>query len=208
MNRKKSFKIIGLVMLFFVIMSYFSLIPILANNNIPYVIDELKILDQFNKDKIYSIGNELSKHDILVMICTKKTAVNYDRDVRDIYFNWLGKLNENQQFIVLVYYEDIERVLYYQDSNNLINDRIIEKINKNLKGYIKNNDMKDGILYVYSVIANDISESKDLNIDLTYATIKPKYKENYFKSMPFIFGLLIILVLGYSIVGNRINRNK
>jgi len=207
--RTKQFKIIMLItVILFMLMSSINLEIYALTNNVPYVIDDLEEVNEYNSDKIDFLGKDLSKNGVHVLIHSKSTAVDYLKTTRNTYFEWLRKLKNGEQLLVLTYYEDINEIKYYQDANNLISDSTISGINKDLEAYKKHDDINNGLLYAYSIVTEEISENYDLDVDLSYAQRDSIYKVETFKSMHLIFGSLIILVILYSIIGNMISPNK
>ncbi|QUH22089.1 hypothetical protein [Alkaliphilus sp. B6464] len=196
------------IMLLF-LMPIFSL-NVLANesSDVPYIVDNLKLIDQYNTDRIYTLGKELSDNGIHIMLHTSKTAVDYSKKTRDLYFEWLGKLNNQEKLLTLVYFQDTGNIIYYQDANNLINNATIETINANLKGYNEHDDINGGLYYAYSAVTDKIAKDNKLNTNLIHAETKPKYKVSSLKSMPVIFATMIVTLIAYCIIENKIAKNN
>lgn len=199
MNKKK--RIFTRIVTFFIcfVVLFTTLASIVrAEGVVPenHVIDRIGIMDQLNKDKVGLIANELSDKNVEFIYTIESSIKNSDpnKQAKDTYYEWVGK-NEGKKVVVAVYYMDDNQIEIFQENNNLISNNTTKKIVKNLEQYRKNNNVNKGMLYSYSVMANEIANKIEVKLNNT-KDVTFEYRTTIMQSMPLVLIGCIAVVLG------------
>jgi len=190
--------LLALMMLFTSLVAY-------AAEDLPshYIIDNTNTISRYDIDLIDSVGKELESHGIKLITVVERELRNGNANsiIKDQYFKWFGQLNNNNEkhkkLVVVNYYLEDNKLIVFDDKENYISSPTLLKLQGDMELYIKNQDIESGMYYLYSVVADKIADDADVSLESSNSTLKYE-KDTWLKSMPALFGSLIVIVLVFS----------
>lgn len=200
-SRKTKRLLISIMAALMALMMLLSTVAAYASETLPtnYIIDKTGIISKYNIDLIDTVGKELEKNGVKLITVVEKNMVNKNpnSEIRNQYYNWYGQLEDNVNLVVFGYYHEENVLVVFDDNQNYVSSGAILKTQGNLQRYKDKADLESGMYYAYSVVAEEIADELGFSLETTDTT--PKYNtSNWFKSMPGIFGTLIVVVLAFS----------
>lgn len=200
-SRKTKRLLISIMAALMVLMVLLSTVVAYASETVPtnYIIDKTGIISKYNIDLIDTVGKELEKNGVKLITVVEKNMVNKNpnSEIRNQYYNWYGQLEDNVKLVVFGYYHEENVLVVFDDNQNYVSSGAILKTQGSLQRYKDKADLESGMYYAYSVVAEEIADELGFSLETTDTT--PKYNtSNWFKSMPGIFGTLIVVVLAFS----------
>lgn len=200
-SRKAKRLLISIMAALMVLMVLLSTVAAYASETVPtnYIIDKTGIISKYNIDLIDTVGKELEKNGVKLITVVEKNMVNKNpnSEIRNQYYNWYGQLEDNVKLVVFGYYHEENVLVVFDDNQNYVSSGAILKMQGSLQRYKDKADLESGMYYAYSVVAEEIADELGFSLETTDTT--PKYNtSNWFKSMPGIFGTLIVVVLAFS----------
>lgn len=200
-SRKAKRLLISIMAALMVLMVLLSTVAAYASETVPtnYIIDKTGIISKYNIDLIDTVGKELEKNGVKLITVVEKNMVNKNpnSEIRNQYYNWYGQLEDNVKLVVFGYYHEENVLVVFDDNQNYVSSGAILKMQGSLQRYKDKADLEFGMYYAYSVVAEEIADELGFSLETTDTT--PKYNtSNWFKSMPGIFGTLIVVVLAFS----------
>lgn len=200
-SRKTKRLLISIMAALMALMMLLSTVAAYASETLPtnYIIDKTGIISKYNIDLIDTVGKELEKNGVKLITVVEKNMVNKNpnSEIRNQYYNWYGQLEDNVKLVVFGYYHEENVLVVFDDNQNYVSSGAILKTQGNLQRYKDKADLESGMYYAYSVVAEEIADELGFSLETTDTT--PKYNtSNWFKSMPGIFGTLIVVVLAFS----------
>lgn len=200
-SRKTKRLLISIMAALMVLMVLLSTVVAYASETVPtnYIIDKTGIISKYNIDLIDTVGKELENNGVKLITVVEKNMVNKNpnSEIRNQYYNWYGQLEDNVKLVVFGYYHEENVLVVFDDSQNYVSSGAILKTQGSLQRYKDKADLESGMYYAYSVVAEEIADELGFSLETTDTT--PKYNtSNWFKSMPGIFGTLIVVVLAFS----------
>lgn len=200
-SKKTKRLLISIMAALMVLMVLLSTVVAYASETVPtnYIIDKTGIISKYNIDLIDTVGKELEKNGVKLITVVEKNMVNKNpnSEIRNQYYNWYGQLEDNVKLVVFGYYHEENVLVVFDDNQNYVSSGAILKMQGSLQRYKDKADLEFGMYYAYSVVAEEIADELGFSLETTDTT--PKYNtSNWFKSMPGIFGTLIVVVLAFS----------
>lgn len=200
-SKKTKRLLISIMATLMVLMVLLSTVVAYASETVPtnYIIDKTGIISKYNIDLIDTVGKELEKNGVKLITVVEKNMVNKNpnSEIRNQYYNWYGQLEDNVNLVVFGYYHEENVLVVFDDNQNYVSSGAILKTQGSLQRYKDKADLESGMYYAYSVVAEEIADELGFSLETTDTT--PKYNtSNWFKSMPGIFGTLIVVVLAFS----------
>lgn len=200
-SKKTKRLLISIMAALMVLMVLLSTVVAYASETVPtnYIIDKTGIISKYNIDLIDTVGKELEKNGVKLITVVEKNMVNKNpnSEIRNQYYNWYGQLEDNVKLVVFGYYHEENVLVIFDDNQNYVSSGAILKTQGSLQRYKDKADLESGMYYAYSVVAEEIADELGFSLETTDTT--PKYNtSNWFKSMPGIFGTLIVVVLAFS----------
>ncbi len=200
-SKKTKRLLISIMAALMVLMVLLSTVVTYASETVPtnYIIDKTGIISKYNIDLIDTVGKELEKNGVKLITVVEKNMVNKNpnSEIRNQYYNWYGQLEDNVKLVVFGYYHEENVLVVFDDNQNYVSSGAILKMQGSLQRYKDKADLESGMYYAYSVVAEEIADELGFSLETTDTT--PKYNtSNWFKSMPGIFGTLIVVVLAFS----------
>lgn len=200
-SKKTKRLLISIMATLMVLMVLLSTVVAYASETVPtnYIIDKTGIISKYNIDLIDTVGKELEKNGVKLITVVEKNMVNKNpnSEIRNQYYNWYGQLEDNVKLVVFGYYHEENVLVVFDDNQNYVSSGAILKTQGSLQRYKDKADLESGMYYAYSVVAEEIADELGFSLETTDTT--PKYNtSNWFKSMPGIFGTLIVVVLAFS----------
>jgi len=200
-SKKTKRLLISIMAALMVLMVLLSTVVAYASETVPtnYIIDKTGIISKYNIDLIDTVGKELEKNGVKLITVVEKNMVNKNpnSEIRNQYYNWYGQLEDNVKLVVFGYYHEENVLVVFDDNQNYVSSGAILKTQGSLQRYKDKADLESGMYYAYSVVAEEIADELGFSLETTDTT--PKYNtSNWFKSMPGIFGTLIVVVLAFS----------
>ena len=202
MNSRKTKKIMITVMaILMVIVMLLSAVTAYASEVLPenYMIDNTGIMSQYYIDLVDTVGKELESNGVkMVLVANKELGARSPNNlIRNQYYNWYGQVGDDKQLVVMNYYLEENMLVIFDENKNYVPSKTVLRMQSNLQRYKDKADMESGMYYAYSVAAEEIAKKLDFSLETTDTA--PKYSTgNFFKSMPGIFAMLIVIVLALS----------
>jgi len=202
MKHKKTKQIFVSIITIFLILGIFTTsIVTYAAERLPdnYIVDNAGILSKYNIDLIDTVGKELERGGIklITVVETELGDRNAANIIKNQYFKWYGQMDNDIKLVVVNYYVNENKIVVFDDGQNYISSSHLLKFQDNMKPYKDNKDIESGMYYLYSVIADSIADKLNIKLETSNSVLKYN-KFTWTKSMPALFGTLIILVLIFS----------
>jgi len=201
MREKKEKRIFVFLIAFILVLNTLTSI-VYANENLPenYIIDNAKVLSNYEIDLIDTVGKELERNGVKLIAVIEKSS--QDKDINNIiksqFFKWYGPIsNSDTKLVVMNYYIDKNKILVFDDGQNYVSSQYLSKLQSNMKLYQDHNDLESGSYYLYSAIADNIARQLGVNLETSDSTLKYN-KFILFDSLPALFAVLIVIVLAFS----------